>query len=221
MGPTLSLSMLEPDNCALSVSRQQLSNEMTYRFIGQISFNATHTTHRYHLGIERVQASLKHVLTNISRSHYVAIATQPVHWLQIRPIVHNYHSPKLHSGQCNSVGMRPRTDRHTHTHTHTHRRAWPQYISRRLAYELRLTRNVTSISQIRTAKSSVGRILQSFFKIKNCQPLAKVNSIFDYSHGLSVFQMSVQVSPLDRRYFRPMIWWFDQSSNRLSACDRL
>jgi len=42
--------------------------------------------------------------------------------------------------------MRPRTDtqadRHTHRHTHTHRRAWPQYISRRV----RLTRNVTRIN---------------------------------------------------------------------------
>jgi len=46
--------------------------------------------------------------------------------------------PTLHRGPCNSVGMRPRTDRHTDRHTHTHRRAWPQYISRRL----RLTRNV-------------------------------------------------------------------------------
>jgi len=31
----------------------------------------------------------KHVLANISRSRYVAIATQPVHRLQIRPILHN------------------------------------------------------------------------------------------------------------------------------------
>jgi len=30
------------------------------------------------------------VLANVSRSRYVAIATQPVHPLQIRPIVHNY-----------------------------------------------------------------------------------------------------------------------------------
>jgi len=37
------------------------------------------------LGIERVQA-----LADISRSRYVAIATQPVHRLQIiRPIMHN------------------------------------------------------------------------------------------------------------------------------------
>jgi len=43
-----------------------------------------------------------------------------------------YHSPKLHLGPCNSVGMRPRTDRQTH------RRTWPQCISHRL----RLTRNV-------------------------------------------------------------------------------
>ena len=28
-----------------------------------------------------------------------------------------YHSPKLHPGPCNSVGMRPRTDRQTDRHT--------------------------------------------------------------------------------------------------------
>jgi len=45
-----------------------------------------------------------------------------------------YHSNKLHLGPCSSVGMRPRTDRHTD------RRTWSLtiYISRRL----RLTRNV-------------------------------------------------------------------------------
>jgi len=36
------------------------------------------------LGIERVQA-----LADISRSRYVALATQPVHRLQIRPTMHN------------------------------------------------------------------------------------------------------------------------------------
>ena len=34
----------------------------------------------------------KHVLPNISRSRYIAIATQPVHRLQIRPIVHKQHN---------------------------------------------------------------------------------------------------------------------------------
>jgi len=36
-----------------------------------------------------------------------------------------YHSPELHPGPCNSVGMRPQTYRQTHTHIHrqTHRRA--------------------------------------------------------------------------------------------------
>jgi len=38
------------------------------------------------LGIERVLACIRY---NISRSRYVAIETQPVHLLQIRPIVHN------------------------------------------------------------------------------------------------------------------------------------
>jgi len=49
-----------------------------------------------------------------------------------------YHAPKLHPGPCSiSVGVRPRTD--THRDRQTHRRAWPQYILRRL----RLTQNVT------------------------------------------------------------------------------
>ena len=44
--------------------------------------------------------------------------------MQIRLIVHNYggspyHSPKLHPGPCNSVGIRPRIDRQTHTDTQT------------------------------------------------------------------------------------------------------
>ena len=30
-----------------------------------------------------------------------------------------YHAPKLHPGPCSSVGVRPRTDRHTHTHAET------------------------------------------------------------------------------------------------------
>jgi len=54
--------------------------------------------------------------------HSVAIATQPVHRLQIRPNSAQlagipYHSAKLHPGPCSSVGMRPRTDRQTDTQT--------------------------------------------------------------------------------------------------------
>ena len=48
-----------------------------------------------------------------------------------------YHAPKLLPGPCNSVGIWPRTDRQTD------RRAWPQYILRRL----RLTQNVTRTHQ--------------------------------------------------------------------------
>ena len=33
-----------------------------------------------------------------------------------------YHAPKLHPGQCSSVGVRPRTDRHTDTQTDTQTR---------------------------------------------------------------------------------------------------
>jgi len=56
----------------------------------------------------------------------------PPNSAQLRDIP--YHSSKLHPIPCNNAGMRPRTD----TYTQTHRRAWPQYISRRL----RITRNV-------------------------------------------------------------------------------
>jgi len=34
-----------------------------------------------------------------------------------------YHAPKLHPGPCSSVGIWPRTDRHTDTDRQTHRRA--------------------------------------------------------------------------------------------------
>jgi len=78
------------------------------------------------LGIERLQA-----LADISRSRYVAVATQPVHRLQIRPIVqttrgHPLPFPKLHPGPSSSVGLRLQTD------TQTRRRAWPIYRSRRV-----------------------------------------------------------------------------------------
>jgi len=54
-----------------------------------------------------------------------AIAMQPVHRLQIRPIVHNYggipyHSSKLHPSPCNSVGMQPQADTQTDTDTDRH-----------------------------------------------------------------------------------------------------
>ena len=64
-------------------------------------------------------------------------STQPVHQVQIRP-TSLYNAPKLHPGPCSSVNVRLQTD----THTHTHRRAWPQYILRRL----RLTQNVAKTS---------------------------------------------------------------------------
>ena len=63
---------------------------------------------------------------SVTFGEYVAIATKPVHRLQIRPIVHNiignlYHSPNLHPGTCSSVGVRQGTDTHTHTSTQTDR----------------------------------------------------------------------------------------------------
>ena len=56
---------------------------------------------------------------------YVAVATKPVHRLQICPIVHNYGalstiSSKLHPGACSSVEMRRGTDRQTHANTDRH-----------------------------------------------------------------------------------------------------
>jgi len=58
---------------------------------------------------ERVQA-----LADISHSRCVVITTQPVHQLQICPIVHNLSAPlpfpKLHPGPGSSVGMRRWTD---------------------------------------------------------------------------------------------------------------
>ena len=48
-------------------------------------------------------------------------SNETVHWLQIRPTVHNYRAPlpfpKLHPGPCSSVGMRRGTDRYIDTQT--------------------------------------------------------------------------------------------------------
>jgi len=59
-----------------------LGGKVAYRIRNQFSgWWVTMTT--------RHRASTSIILANISRSSYVAIATQPAHWLQIRPIVHN------------------------------------------------------------------------------------------------------------------------------------
>jgi len=54
-------------------------------------------------------------------SRYIAIARQPLanppNSAQLRDSL--YHAPKLHPGPCSSVGVRPRTDRHTDRQTHT------------------------------------------------------------------------------------------------------
>jgi len=99
--------------------------------------------HNFKLALERVQAC---ILANISRSRYVAMATQPVQPTATPP----------NSAQLGGIPTTPpsysrvraivwacgrgQTDTQTHRHTQTHRRAWPQYISRCL----RLTRNVTT-----------------------------------------------------------------------------
>ena len=48
-----------------------------------------------------------------------------------------YHSPKLHPGPCNSVGMRPRTDRQTDRQT--------RVTTIHFSWSIRLTRNVIMI----------------------------------------------------------------------------
>jgi len=79
-------------------------------------------------------------LANISRSHYVVVSgsagklvtrfalcchshatrspiANPPNSAQLGGIP--YHSPKLHPGRCNSVGMRPRTGSQAHIDRHT------------------------------------------------------------------------------------------------------
>jgi len=86
-------------------------------------------------------------LGSATHFHSVAIATQPMHRLQIRPIVHNYGAspttPPSYIRVRAIVWACGRGQPHRQTHTETHRRAWPQYISR----GLRLTRNVKTIKR--------------------------------------------------------------------------
>ena len=73
-------------------------------------------------------------LGSATHFHSVAIATQPVHRLQIRPTrVIPYHSPSYIP--VHAIGW---ACGHGQTQRQTHRRAWPQYIPP----GLRLTRNV-------------------------------------------------------------------------------
>jgi len=78
-------------------------------------------------------------LGSATHFHSAAIATQPVHRLQIRPTVHNWGHPlpfpKLHPGPCNSVGIRPRTDRQRDRQT--------RVITIHFSRSIRLTRDVT------------------------------------------------------------------------------
>jgi len=69
--------------------------------------------------IERVQA-----LTDISRSHYAAMAMQRMRRLQIRPMVHNYGVsstilPSYIRIRAVLYGMRPRTNTQTDRDTQT------------------------------------------------------------------------------------------------------
>jgi len=69
-------------------------------------------------------ASTEYSLT-VRIQRYVVIATKPVHWLQIRPIVHNLGAPLTippnYIWLCSSAGMQRRTD----TDRQTHRCIWP------------------------------------------------------------------------------------------------
>jgi len=72
----------------------------------------------------------------LPRISSVAIAMQPVHRLQIRPILHNYGAspttPPSYIRVRAIVQACGRRQSHTETHRRTDRRTWPQYISHRL-----------------------------------------------------------------------------------------
>jgi len=65
----------------------------------------------------RITAGLCHAFLVFHSNATCAPIANPPNSAQLRGIP--YHSPKLHPGPCNSVGMRPRTDRHTDTQTQT------------------------------------------------------------------------------------------------------
>ena len=60
-----------------------------------------------------------HALANISRSRYVAIATQAVYRLQIRPIVHNYGASRTIPPSYIRVCAIEWACGHGQTHRHT------------------------------------------------------------------------------------------------------
>jgi len=110
--------------------------------------NGVATEHKRQPDIERVQA-----LADISRSRYAAIATQPVHRLQIRPTVHKgvLHTIRpMGMSPCNSLGMRPGTVRQSDRQTDRQTR-----ISRRL----RLTRNVINANRCTDFRAKLHRKL--------------------------------------------------------------
>ena len=112
--------------------------------------------------LNQAYSEYKHVLDDISRSPLYC----HVHWLPIRtalcchsnePIANPPNSAQLGGNPYRSSSYirvhavvwacgRGQTDTQTHRQTdrHTHRRAWPQYILRRL----RLTQNVTTSSML-------------------------------------------------------------------------
>ena len=70
------------------------------------------------MGTERVQARTRRHFAFALRCRSNATrapTANPIDSAQLAGIP--YHSSKLHPGPCNSVGMRPRTDRQTDTHT--------------------------------------------------------------------------------------------------------
>jgi len=71
---------------ALIVSYSSLGSQVWHVLRRDRSFTCRpHVYPQVELGIERVQACI----ANISHSRYVPTATQPVHQLQIRPLMHN------------------------------------------------------------------------------------------------------------------------------------
>jgi len=87
---------VERDACsgvedAAEIARHEVARD---DLVLRVSQNALHRSlggsfhRRLDLVVRRLNTT-KNVLANMSRSRYVDMATQPVHRLQIRPIVHN------------------------------------------------------------------------------------------------------------------------------------
>jgi len=93
-----------------------------------------------------------------------------------------YHSPKLHLDLCNSVGLRPRTDRHTDTDARDHNTflVVTQNVTITIAFTVS---TVTSVSQFHT-QEPLG-FLKQFLQVRchSCHPsMSKHQTQPNYSY---------------------------------------